>query len=199
MTAPESKAPPKAAAIKPRARDAAALEDAFANYQAELLGTLFYLVGNMEDARDALQEAYLSAFKAIRNFEGDAKLSTWLHRIVVNAALMKLRSRKRGDERSIDDLLPRFLDDGHQAQPTVWRETGDSEAEKREHRTLVRAAIDQLPEIYRTVLLLRDIEELSTEETAHVLEINNNAVKTRLHRARLALRTLLDPHFREGR
>lgn len=165
----------------------------------QMLAVARRILGTEEDARDALQEAYLSAFKAIRNFEGDAKLSTWLHRIVVNAALMKLRSRKRGDERSIDDLLPRFLDDGHQAQPTVWRETGDSEAEKREHRTLVRAAIDQLPEIYRTVLLLRDIEELSTEETAHVLEINNNAVKTRLHRARLALRTLLDPHFREGR
>ena len=165
----------------------------------QMLAVARRILTSEDAARDALQEAYLSAFKAIRSFEGGAKLSTWLHRIVVNAALMKLRSRKRSDERSIDDLLPKFLEDGHHAQATAWRETGDSEAEKREHRTLVRAAIDQLPEIYRTVLLLRDIEELSTEETAQVLEINNNAVKTRLHRARLALRTLLDPHFRESR
>ncbi|GMU33657.1 MAG: RNA polymerase sigma factor SigM [Planctomycetia bacterium] len=157
------------------------------------------IVGNEEDARDALQEAFLSAFKAIKSFEGGSRLSTWLHRIVVNAALMKLRSRKRVQERSIEDLLPKFLSDGHPATPaSAWRETGDSEAQRKENRTLVRAAIDELPEIYRTVLLLRDIEELSTEETSEVLGINNNAVKTRLHRARQALRTLLDPHFREG-
>lgn len=152
-----------------------------------------------EDAYDALQEAFLSAFKAIKNFEGGARLSTWLHRIVVNAALMKLRSKKRSEERSIDDLLPQYLDDGHQARPAAaWRQTGDSEAQRREDQVLVRSSIDQLPEIYCTVLVLRDIEELSTEETAEVLGINNNAVKTRLHRARQALRTLLDPHFREG-
>lgn len=181
----------------------AADDDAFTTFAhlhaGPMLAVARRIVGSEEDARDALQEAFLSAFKAIKSFEGGSRLSTWLHRIVVNAALMKLRSRKRAQERPIEDLLPKFLSDGHQATPaTAWRETGDSEAQRKENRTLVRAAIDELPEIYRTVLLLRDIEELSTEETAEVLGINNNAVKTRLHRARQALRTLLDPHFREG-
>lgn len=173
---------------------------AFAHQHAgPMLAVARRIVGNEEDARDALQEAFLSAFKAIKTFEGGSRLSTWLHRIVVNAALMKLRSRKRAQERSIEDLLPKFLSDGHPVTPAAaWRETGDSEAQKKENRMLVRAAIEELPEIYRTVLLLRDIEEMSTEETAEVLGINNNAVKTRLHRARQALRTLLDPRFREG-
>lgn len=150
-----------------------------------------------EDARDAVQEAFLSVFKSIASFEGGSKLSTWLHRIVVNASLMKLRARRRLQEAPIDDLLPTFRDDGHPAQPAArWRDAA-SEAQRRETRELVRQAIEALPDIYRTVLLLRDIEEFSTEETAELLEINANAVKTRLHRARLALRTLLDPHMRE--
>lgn len=106
---------------------------AFAHQHAgPMLAVARRIVGNEEDARDALQEAFLSAFKAIKTFEGGSRLSTWLHRIVVNAALMKLRSRKRAQERSIEDLLPKFLSDGHPVTPAAaWRETGDSEAQKK--------------------------------------------------------------------
>jgi RNA polymerase sigma-70 factor (ECF subfamily) len=98
----------------------------------------------------------------------------------------------------IEDLLPAYLDDGHQAQPaSPWRETPESAVERKETRTMVRDAISQLPEIHRIVLVLRDIEELSTEETARLLGVTANVVKARLHRARQALRTLLDRHFRE--
>jgi RNA polymerase sigma-70 factor (ECF subfamily) len=147
---------------------------------------------NESDARDVLQEAFLAAFRAIDGFTGGAKLSTWLHRIVVNAALMKLRSRRRRRESAIDDLLPRFAEDGHHAEGVVaWDTPADELVESGEVRALVRAAIAELPDAYRTVLLLRDIEERDTEETATLLGLTPQAVKTRLHRARQALRTVL--------
>ena len=154
----------------------------------------------MSIAQDALQEAFLSAFKAIERFEGKARLSTWLHRIAVNAALMRLRSRKRKPETSIEDLLPEFVEDGHLANPaSSWPLSAEDELQSREVGGIVRRAIDELPETYRTVLLLRDIEDLDTAETAELLDITPNAVKIRLHRARLALGELLDPELRRAR
>ena len=149
-----------------------------------------------EDARDAVQDAFLSAFRSIGRFEGQARLSTWLHRIVVNAALMKLRTRRRKPEQSIEELLPGFLEDGHLARPAVeWRKPAEDPVEREQLRALLRDSIDQLPEGYRNVILLRDIEEFDTEETAKMLKLSAAAVKTRLHRARLALRGLLEPHL----
>jgi RNA polymerase sigma-70 factor (ECF subfamily) len=152
-----------------------------------------------EDARDAVQDAFISAFKSIRNFASNSQLGTWLHRIAINSSLMKLRSqRRRGEEEDIDAYLPRFQDDGHQVERSVpWNENAEAMLQRAELRDLVRESIDKLPESYRTVLLLRDIEELSTEETAKALGINSNTVKVRLHRARQALRAILDPHMRE--
>ena len=151
-----------------------------------------------DDAADAVQEAFISAFRAIQSFEGGARLSTWLHRIVVNAALMKLRTRARRPEVSIDELLPKFHEDGqHVDEPAEWRSPAQLAAlESQETRNLVREQIDRLPADYRTVLMLRDIEGLDTKETAELLGVTPNAAKIRLHRARLALRTLLDPHMR---
>ena len=125
-------------------------------------------------------------------------LSTWLHRIVVNACLMRLRAkRRRPEETEIESLLPVFAEDGHQATPSVpWAENAQTMLEREETRAMVREAIDQLPDAYRIVLLLRDIEEKTTEETAAILGITANAVKIRLHRARQALRTLLDRQMR---
>ena len=152
-----------------------------------------------EDARDAVQDAFLSVTRSIDKFEGNARLSTWLHRIVVNASLMKIRTRTRRPEESIEDLLPRFLADGHMEQPaTPWRESAQHALERDETRRLVRAKIDELPETYRAVLLLRDVEERDTRETADLLGITVANVKVRLHRARQSLRTLLNPHLREA-
>ena len=138
----------------------------------------------------------MSAFKAIGGFAGGASLGTWLHSIVVRAALMKLRSRRRRPEQAIEDLLPQYTADGHRVQPGPgWCNDVEERAERDENAKIIRQCIDQLPSQYRTVLLLRDIEEFDTEETARLLGINPNAVKTRLHRARQALRTLLDPYF----
>lgn len=148
------------------------------------------------DAEDVVQEAFLQAFKNIDRFEGNAKLTTWLHRITVNAALMKLRKKKRTHEVAIEDLLPKYMDDGHRPDIVgAWEETPDDLAELRESRSVVRQAIDRLPENYRNVLILRDIEQLDTAETATAMGLSVNATKTRLHRARQALRELLEPHF----
>ena len=165
-------------------------------FGARMLSTARRLVGNEEDARDVVQSAYLSAFRAIAQFEGSAQLSTWLHRIVVNTALMRLRSRRRKPEESIEALLPAFQADGHFVERfSSWAVPADQVLEQKETRDLVRRAIDQLPETYRTVLVLRDIEELPTQEVAKMLDITTSAAKVRLHRARQALLTLLRPHF----
>jgi RNA polymerase sigma-70 factor (ECF subfamily) len=177
----------------------AAFEELIRAYGGRLLAVARRFLPAEEDARDAVQEAYLSAFRAIERFEGQARLSTWLHRIVVNAALMKLRSRGRRPEILIEDLLPGFLEDGHMAQPAVeWRKPTDDPVERSQLRALVLDNIHRLPETYRNVLILRDIEEFDTEETAEMLGASANAVKTRLHRARQALRGLLEPHLRKG-
>lgn len=176
----------------------AAFEELVRTYGPRLLVIARRYFPQEADANDALQDAFLSAFKGLPRFEGASRLGTWLHRITVNACLMKLRSRRRRPETSIDELLPEFLPDGHRRNPGgPWKPIEQSGIERTEVRSLVRSMIDQLPDQYRDVLLLRDVENLDTEEAAEVLGISPNAVKTRLHRARQALRTLLDPHFSE--
>lgn len=180
-----------------RARDEQAFETLLRTYMARLLRVARRFLKNEEDARDAVQEAFIAAFRGIERFQAGSKLSTWLHRIVVNAALMKLRSRRRHPEEEIDALLPRFAADGHQVEESRdWSMSAEEMVQREETRELVRQSIDRLPESYRVVLLMRDIEEMSTEETAQALGITPTAVKVRLHRARQALRTLLDKELR---
>jgi RNA polymerase sigma-70 factor (ECF subfamily) len=180
-----------------RAGDEQAFETMIRMFGGRLLAVARRFVRNDEDAQDVVQSAYLSAFRALGEFEGSCQLSTWLHRIVVNTALMKLRGRRRRPEASIEDLLPAFQEDGHHVEQfSDWATPADQLLERRETRATVRACVDRLPDNYRTVLLLRDIEELPTDEVAELLGATPNAVKIRLHRARQALRTLLDPQMR---
>jgi RNA polymerase sigma-70 factor (ECF subfamily) len=180
-----------------RAGEDGAFEALVRSHAPRSLAVARRFLRNDSDAEDAVQEAFLAAFKAIDRFEGAARLSTWLHRIVVNAALMKLRSRRGKPEEAIEELLPRFLEDGHhQSPPHQWEESAEELLEREEIRAHVRTCIDQLPESYRIVLLIRDIEEVETAEAATMLGITEAAVKVRLHRARQALRGLLDPRLR---
>jgi len=111
---------------------------------------------------------------------------------------MRLRSLRRRKEQDVEDLLPRFLEGGHfESAPRRWSEAADGPAVRAELRQVVRDAIDELPENYRIPLLLRDIEELDNAEVAEHLNISVNAAKIRVHRARLALRELIDPHLAE--
>ena len=165
-------------------------------YGGRLLAVARRFTRSDEDAQDVLQSAYLSAFRALNDFKGASHLSTWLHRIVVNTALMKLRSRRRKPEESIEVLLPAFQEDGHHVEQfSEWCAPADRLIERKETRATVRACIEQLPENYRTVLMLRDIEELSTQEVAETLTMTPTAVKVRLHRARQALSTLLRKEY----
>lgn len=174
--------------------DNAAFEELVRGHGGRLLSVARRFLGTSEDAQDAVQESFIKAFKAIHTFEERAQLHTWLHRILVNTALMKLRERRRKPEEAIDDLLPTFMSDGHQR--TESREWSDAVFERKETAGIVRAAIAMLPEQYRIVLVLRDLEERDTAETAAILGTTSTVVKVRLHRARQALRTLLDRDFR---
>ena len=170
-----------------------AFERLVRQYGGRMLATARRVLSNDHDAQDAVQEAFLSAFRAIDQFNGDAKLSTWLRRIVINAALMKIRSRRRKPEETIEELLPHFDVQGHWASEiSHWTASSDELLQRKETRALVRQCIDRLPETYRAIVVLRDIEELDTEEVASLLGITANAVKIRLHRARQALRTLIE-------
>jgi RNA polymerase sigma-70 factor (ECF subfamily) len=173
-----------------------AFEAMVRTFGGRLLSVARRFARNEEDAQDIVQSAYLNAFRALGQFEGTSQLSTWLHRIVVNTALMKLRSKRRKPEESIDALLPSFLEDGHHVEQfSDWSAPADRLLEQKETRQTVRACIERLPDNYRTVLVLRDIEELSTQEVGEMLTMTPTAVKVRLHRARQALSTLLRQHY----
>ncbi|MGA7615357.1 MAG: sigma-70 family RNA polymerase sigma factor [Thermoanaerobaculia bacterium] len=181
-----------------RSGDDAAFELLVRTWTGPFLRVARRFLRDEDEARDAVQDAFISIFRAIHRFEGSSRLSTWMHRIVINAALMRLRSRSRHEEESIEPWLPKYHEDGHRigANP-VWMATPSNVEERLALGELVRGSIDKLPESYRTVLLLRDVEELSTEETSQILGTTPGAVKVRLHRARQALRSLLDPHLME--
>jgi RNA polymerase sigma-70 factor (ECF subfamily) len=175
-----------------KAGDAEAFEELVRTSGGRLLAVARRFLRDEEAARDAVQETFLSAFRAIHNFDGHAQLSTWLHRIVVNASLMRLRSRQRRAEQSLEPLLPSFAEDGQHLEPVMsWTECPERALAQKELRAVVRAAIGELSDSYRTVLVMRDIEGLSTQEAANMFGISENALKLRLHRARLALGTIV--------
>lgn len=164
-----------------RAGDEDAYESLFREHSGALMAVARRFFGDTDAAADAVQDAFVSAFKAMRSFEGTSRLGTWLHRIAINACLMKLRSRKRSR------LVP--LDESH--TPSCQPE--DDRLGRAEEVERVRACIDQLPPAYRTVIRLRDLDGLDTAEAAERLGTNEGVVKTRLHRARQALKALLEP------
>lgn len=181
-----------------RAGDDAAYEEIVRLYGGRMLAAARRILASDDDAAEVVQEAFLSAFKAIDRFQGDSKIGTWLHRIAINAALMRLRSLKRREGR-IEDLLPSYTETGgFAAMPDPWSEDVDARLLRDEARDVVRARIDELPENYRVALLLRDIEGFTNEELAEALGVTVNAAKIRVHRARQALRTLLDSYVNGG-
>ncbi|HSP15338.1 MAG TPA: sigma-70 family RNA polymerase sigma factor [Thermoanaerobaculia bacterium] len=167
-----------------RAGDEDAFETLVRTRTPALLKTARRFLRSEEDARDAVQEAFVLLFRSVERFEGNAQLSTWLHRILVNCCLMKLRTRRRHPEEEIDV---------EKVERSASPEPADMALQRAELRDVVRASIDRLPDRYRVVVLLRDVEELSTEETARVLDTTAGAVKVRLHHARRALKTILTP------
>lgn len=177
-----------------QAGEDAAFRELVTQHGGRMLAVAQRILGERAAAEDCLQEAFLNAFSAIGRFEERAKLGTWLHRITINAALMRLRKEKRARDAGIESLLPDFDADDCRIEP-LWqfdKSVEDLLAED-ETRTFVQSKINELPETHRIVLMLRDIEDMDTRETADVLGISESAVKVRLHRARAALKRLLEP------
>jgi len=177
-----------------RSGDETAFERLVRLLGGRLYATARRFLRNDEDARDVVQETFIAVFRSVGGFAGGSSLSTWVHRILINGCLMRLRSASRRPELPIEGLLPRFDDTGHRVAPeAAWPVSAERALIRNEEREKVRASIARLPESYRLVLVLRDIEELSTEEVSKALGLTPNAVKIRLHRARQALRTLVAP------
>ena len=167
--------------------DRSAFTELVNRYAPKIYRTARHITKNDADAEDVLQETFLKAYSRLDQFKGDAKFYTWLTRIGVNQALMKLRQRKDGKFLPLD----REVDTAEGSMPREIA-SGDADPERQyeqaELRRLLSSGIDSLPESYRTVLVLRDVDGLSTEETAESLALSVSAVKSRLLRARLQLR-----------
>ena len=175
--------------------DPAAFEALVRAESPRLFRFLVRLLGDEEAAQSVMQEAFLQAFQRINTFRGEARLTTWLYGIALNQARVLLRKNRRYatmEEADLDRLQPAFSHGMYAQRYRPW--PPDVLAEREDLRQLVREAIDRLPDHYREVILLRDIEELSTEEVARLLNLSEGAVRVRLHRARQALRALLAPH-----
>jgi len=181
-----------------RAGDDAAYDEVIRKHGPMLLGVAKRLLRDPDDAEDCFQDAMLKAFEKLDSFEGRSKLSTWLYRILVNTCLMRLRESKGHRTESIDDLLPVFDADNCRIESLVLPPSPEMLLEGEETRGVVRAAVDQLPDSYRAVLVLRDFEEQSTAEVAELLGVEEGNVKVRLHRARAALKKLLEPLWESG-
>lgn len=152
------------------------------------------MLGDHALAEDCVQDAFIKLFRHIDGFEQRSSLRSWVHRIVVNEALMKLRSKRTRGEASIDELMPEFDENACRIEgPWQYLATPEEIFARQDRRALVLTKIQELPESYRVVLLLRDIEELSTREVADGLGLSEANVKVRLHRARSALKKLLEP------
>lgn len=181
-----------------KAGEDAAYEEFVRSLTGRLLAVARRISRTEADAEDAVQDAFLSAFKSIGSFDGRSTLSTWMHRIVVNAALMKVRSAKTHKAVSIDALLPAFEDGLHKEHPKAWRTTtGHDGLINEEERAAVLSALDALPEEFREVIMMRDVEGLESKSVAAALNISDALVRQRLHRGRQALLTLLNERMTE--
>jgi RNA polymerase sigma-70 factor (ECF subfamily) len=177
--------------------DATAFEELVSRYERKIFRLTMNITRNKEDAEDAMQDAFLKSYSHLKTFQGDSRFYTWLVRIAANEALMRLRKR-RPNQFSLDepiegdqDLIPRELQD--------WGPGPEQRFAQTEMREILSGVIEELEPDYRIVFVLRDIEELSTEETAASLGISIPAVKSRLLRARLKLREKLNRYFQQGR
>jgi len=177
--------------------DPVAFEALFNRHMAMVYRQAIRMLGNPVEAEEVVQEVFVTVYKKINMFRGEAAFSTWLYRLTANAAITKLRKRKRSREVSIEDYLPTFEENGHyQARPVVdWSNDLEKTMATRETQAIIREALEMLPPVDKAVVVLSDLEELSNRDIAKALGLTVPAVKARLHRARLFLRGKLAAHF----
>jgi RNA polymerase sigma-70 factor, ECF subfamily len=175
--------------------DASAFEELVSRYERKIFRLTMNITRNREDAEDAMQDAFMKAYSHLNKFQEESRFYTWLVRIAANEALMRLRKRRPNqvslDEplEGEDDFIPQQIED--------WGPSPEQRFAQTEMRNILRGVIDELPPDFRIVFVLRDVEGLSTGETAETVGISEAAVKSRLLRARLKLRQKLDRHFRQ--
>jgi RNA polymerase sigma-70 factor, ECF subfamily len=165
-------------------------------YERMVYLTLYSIVKNETEAEDGAQEAVISAYRHLASFRAEAKFSTWLTTIAINEGRKRLRRAKGAAEDSIEEQMEEREGDYTPAALTDWREIPLEALERKELREALRKAITELPDIYRQVFTLRDLEELNIEETAQALGVNPGIVKVRLHRARIMLQKKLVPFLK---
>ena len=178
-----------------KAGDQNAFTELVNRYERKIYRLAKNITQNDEDAEDVLQDAFLKAYTHLDNFKGDSKFYTWIVRIAVNEALMRLRKRKTDRTVPLDEPVE-LGEETVQREIAVWEDNPEQRYSQEEWRRILDEAVDSLKPDFRTVFVLRDIEELSTEETAETLGISVPAVKSRLLRARLALREKLTRQFK---
>ena len=186
-----------------RAHEPAALETLMERHGSRVYRVAFGITRNHADAEEVVQDVFLALFRKIDLFEGRAALSTWLYRVAANAALIKRRGKRVEVEVSLEGCLPTFREDGHREGDRAfvmadWSSVPERELLSGEAREILDRALEQLPGHYQALLVLRDVEELSNEEVAEVLGESVSSVKSRLHRARMALREILTRRLGAG-
>jgi RNA polymerase sigma-70 factor (ECF subfamily) len=194
MPVPVAAEDDEALAASAAAGDEPAFETLMTRYQDRVYRLACRLTGGEADAKDVLQETFLSAYRALPAFRGESRFSSWLYRIATNAALMNRRARARRPAESLEALLPQFDDDGRHCGEPADIGAGSRVEEFLDRKLLAekaRAGLDRLPELYRDAFVLRDLQELTTAEVAEILGIDAAAVRQRVHRARLMLRGYL--------
>jgi RNA polymerase sigma-70 factor (ECF subfamily) len=178
-----------------REGDAAAFSTLLNRYESKIFRLAMNITQNREDAEDVLQEAFLKAYEHLDQFQGNSRFYTWIVRIAVNQALMKLRKRKTDRSVSLDEQIDTG-EDTVVREIASWDPDPEQQFSQDELHTILTEAVDQLAPIYRAVFVLRDVDGLSTEETAEALDLSIPAVKSRLLRARLQLREKLTRFFK---
>ena len=181
---------------KVRGGDYQAFEFLVTRYEAKVYRLAIRMLRNPQDAEDALQETFLQVFRGLPGFEGRSQFSTWLFRLATNVCLMRIRHRETEPSKllPLEDYLPK-LEEGGSPQMVDWADRPEDALLSKESREQMMGALDKLPPEYRAVFILRDIEGFSNAETGESLGISIAAVKSRLHRARLALRGMLSEYF----
>ncbi len=184
-----------------RAGDPGAIEELVRTHQTRVYNFAMRMCRNVEDAKDILQETFLGMLRSIKDFREESRFTTWLYRIASNACLKK---RRRGvhdptpeQELSLDELMPRPHADGAKPEIADWSQDAERALLRGELSGKMEAAIDKLPRDFKIVLVLRDVEGFSAEETADMLKLSVPAVKSRLHRARVFVRRELAGYFQD--
>ena len=179
-----------------KAGDVTAFEELVRRYDRNVFRIAQHITQNREDAEDVVQDAFIKAYTNLKQFQGQSKFYTWLVRIAVNEALMKLRRRRPERTVSLDEEI-KTEDDSVPREVADWSPNPEQQYKQAELREILDKTINGLPASFRTVFVLRDVEGLSTEETADALELSIPAVKSRLLRARLQLRERLNRFFQK--